>query len=228
MEKEPQYNFPVYHKGFYVVFEGIDGCGKSTQLSRLKNWLEAYKSETPVGTKEPDKNSVWGRKIYTDLNDKTPSSMHAKDCFEFQRWYAMDLARDMAEITLPALENSKIVLKDRSHIVSCVYGSKHAQDVREYIKKARIHLGKDFFWPDIIFIFDVSAELSLQRLRVKGREFDDFEKKEILTHIRQMYKLYAQEYPGCILIDAARSMDNVFFDVKHKFLEKLIESAASS
>lgn len=215
MEKEPQYNFPVYHKGFYIVFEGVDGCGKSTQLFRLSNWLKAYKSVMPVETKEPDKSSVWGRKIYADLNDKNPDSMHAKDRFEFQRWYAMDLARDMAEITLPALENSKVVLKDRSHIVSCVYGSKHAQDVRDYIKKARMHLGKDFFWPDLILIFDVSPEIATERSKKKGRELDNFEKRiEFLAHVRQMYQLFADEYLNTFLMDASRSEEKIFEEVR--------------
>lgn len=228
MEREPQYNFPIHKKGFYIVFEGIDGCGKSSQLERLKNRM-LLKNLQPVVTKEPDKNSVWGRKIYKDLNDKSTdsmhsNSMHSKDRFEFQRWYGMDLARNMAEVTLPVLERSGIVLKDRSHIVSCVYGSRHAQDVRDYVKKARVFLGRDFFWPDLILIFDINPETAIERLRKKGRELDDFEEaKEFLDHIRQMYLLFADEYPNVFLVDALKNEEEVFDEVRQIFSFKITQ-----
>lgn len=213
MTKKPRYDFPIHPKGFFVVFGGIDGCGKTSQLRRAENWYRAYVDSKPsnssiIITKEPDKDNYWGKKIYDDL--KNPQGVHSIDPFEFQRWFRMNCAETMSK-NHGFLDEAKTVLQDRSHFTCCVYGAKHMAEVREYTKLARIGLGPDFIWPDIIFIFDLDPDLALARLKAGGRDLDNFEKKlEFLIHIRLMYQLFAEEYPNCVLIDANRLQEDIF------------------
>lgn len=224
---EEKLGFKTHPRGFYIVFEGIDGCGKSSQLSRANIWYLAYvsKKDNPIVlTKEPDKNGKWGKKIYTDLFDQGATSIHARYPFGFQDLYARDFAENMEGLTIPALINSKIVLKDRSHVVSCVYGSRDMVDVDRHIQRVAVIVGDDnFIWPDIIFIFDIAPDLALDRLRRSGKKIDDFEGRiDYLGEVRERYKLYAQTYPNCFLIDGSKTPEEVFIEVRGRFHKDLI------
>lgn len=205
-------SFKTYPRGFWAVFEGIDGCGKSSQLVRVRNLLAAEQTKGIEMTKEPNKERYWGKRIYEDLSKI--DGVHARDRFEFQRWFTMDCAENVPQV-MSLLEEGKMVLQDRSHFVSNVYGSRHMQEARDYIGKARSILGGDFMWPHLILIFDVSPEIAIERLKKAGRKLDNFEKKlEFLAHVRQMYQLFAEEFLNCVLIDASGPEEEVFVGVR--------------
>ena len=169
-------------KGLFLVFEGCDGCGKSNQLNRSRNWLLSMDFKVLV-TKEPNKDGYWGKKIYADLADKTPNSMHNKNPFEFQRWYALDSAENMASVVIPALNDGIVVLKDR-YRPSLVYGVKTEKEIEKFLIMNFAVLGRDFIWPHVIFIFDVEPEIAMNRLNKKGITLDEFEsRKEFIAHV---------------------------------------------
>ena len=217
--------FKNHPNGFFAVFEGIDGCGKSSQLNRAQLWYKAHLEKELgrqiVTTKEPDKDNYWGKKIYEDLVN--PSGVHKTDRFEFQRWYGLNCAEIMSK-NCTHLSEGKIIFQDRTHLVSCVYGSNNFSEVLEYNRIARNMLRKDFIWPDVIFIFDLDTEIALERLRKKGRVLDGFEeRKEFLAHVRNLYQLYFREYPNCVIIGAARAEEEIFVKVREELCTRLFK-----
>lgn len=216
-------DFKTFPTGLYIVFEGGDGTGKSAQLNRAWNWLRSIQVQT-VATKEPDKNGYWGNKIYSDLSDKSSESAHAKNPIEFQRWYGIDCAENMSKIVIPELKLGITILKDRSHIFSCIYGSMNVGIFNFFQERARLMIGEDFFWPDAILIFDVNPEVARERLIKKGRFLDDFEeKRELVVRVREMYQWIARNFPNCFLIDASDSEEQIFLKVKAVIFQKLQE-----
>lgn len=214
--------------GFHFVFEGIDGCGKSEQLSLVIAWLQGgliIPTNRIVLTKEPNKNGFWGKKIYADLK-KPVGGLNETDPFGFQTWYAMDSMDNYRDVVLPALKNGRVVISDRSR-PSMVYGARSSEDVPKFMAMNLAILGAYFIWPDAIFIFDASIETVLERLREKGGEPDSHEKSTVLTRVRENYLHFAELYPNCHVINAERPPEQVFEDVK-KIITAVLESKTKS
>ncbi|HEX3471858.1 MAG TPA: dTMP kinase [Silvibacterium sp.] len=99
---------PVLSRGFFLTFEGLDGSGKSTQLRKLADWLEA-EGEDVVVTRQPGGTRI-GDKIRALLLDSRTEKLAARA--ELGLMFS-DRAQAIAEIIEPALAQGKIVLCDR-------------------------------------------------------------------------------------------------------------------
>lgn len=176
----------------YIVFEGIDGAGKSTQIQMLKEWLEAngFRVETLV---EPTDSEVGRliRKILqrsdatTDRVQKTLGLLFAAD-----RMLIMDKLED----------ESKIIISDRSFISSLAY-----QEPAEWIEVLNRYAKK----PDLLLLLDLDVKTSVARTSKE----DTFENEEFLTGVKQNYLKLAQDYT-CEIIDADRGVNKVSSDIK--------------
>lgn len=209
--------------GMFFAFEGIDFCGKSTQIVRANNYLMAKTSNRVdvVLTKEPTQGE-YGLRIRQILADK---DLFAKTSdFEFQRLFAKDSQEHCKNIIIPALKRSEIVLTDRFRHSACVYGAKKwcLDDMRMLMEMNKEYLGDFFVWPDCTFIFDLSPEIALcrgmERAKKTGQKLDEMEKVKTLSRVRSNFYLLANEYPECHIIDADRNEEDIFVDVR-RFLE---------
>lgn len=176
----------------YIVFEGIDGSGKSTQIRLLKEWLEAngFRVETLV---EPTDSEV-GKLIremlqhpdaQTDRIQKTLGLLFAAD-----RMLIMDKLED----------SSKIFISDRSFISSLAY-----QGSAEWIEVLNRYAKK----PDLLILLDLDVKKSVSR--TSGE--DTFENEEFLTGVKENYLELAENYT-CEIIDANNGVNKVSSDVK--------------
>lgn len=176
----------------YIVFEGIDGAGKSTQIQMLKEWLEAngFRVETLV---EPTDSEV-GRLIrrilqrpdaQTDRVQKTLGLLFAAD-----RMLIMDELED----------KSKIVISDRSFISSLAY-----QEPADWIEVLNRYAKE----PDLLILLDLDVKKSVAR--TSGQ--DTFENEEFLTGVKQKYLKLAENYT-CEIIDANNGVNKVSSDIK--------------
>lgn len=211
--------YPTHPRGYYLVLEGINGCGKSTMVTRLNNWLSAnFGSLEHINIKEPDKNGYWGQKIYKDLADKSGNAVHDTDGIEFQRWFAMNFAENMNSTTVPALDDGLIVIKERTHPCSSVFSSDTIMDVKNFVSRAHVMAGKDFIWPDKMVIFDCSPATAIERMREKmrskGEQMHGFEQETPLANARRMYREYSKFYPNCVVIDSEGGSDEVFAQLR--------------
>ena len=176
----------------YIVFEGIDGAGKSTQIQLLKEWLEnnGFRVETLV---EPTDSEVGKliRKILqrpdatTDRVQKTLGLLFAAD-----RMLIMDKLED----------KSKIIISDRSFISSLAY-----QEPADWIEVLNKYANK----PDSLILRDLDVTKSVSRTSLE----DTFAHEEFLTGVRENYLKIAKNYNHEI-IDANNGVNKVSSDIK--------------
>ena len=99
---------PGISRGFFVTFEGLDGSGKSTQIRKLANWLEADRGEEIVITRQPGGTKIGDQVRKLLLDSRTQIAPRAELGLMFS-----DRAQCIAEVITPALEQGKIVVCDR-------------------------------------------------------------------------------------------------------------------
>lgn len=176
----------------YIVFEGIDGAGKSTQIQLLKEWLEdnGLEVETMV---EPTDSEVGKliRKILqrpdatTDRVQKTLGLLFAAD-----RMLIMDKLAD----------EKKVVISDRSFISSLAY-----QEPADWISVLNKYAKK----PDLLLLLDLDVKTSVSR--TSGE--DTFENEEFLTNVKSNYLELVKDYNHEI-INANNGINKVSSDIK--------------
>ena len=176
----------------YIVFEGIDGAGKSTQIRLLKEWLEAngFRVETLV---EPTDSEVGG--LIRDILQR-PNSQDD----DVQKVLALLFAADRMLIMDKISDESKIIISDRSYISSLAY-----QEPREWIEEINRYAVK----PDLVILLDLDVRKSVART---SRE-DTFENEEFLTKVRENYLDLLKNHEHQI-IDANNGINKVSSDVK--------------
>ncbi len=176
----------------YIVFEGIDGAGKSTQIQLLKEWLEAngFTVETFV---EPTDSKV-GRLIREIL--QRPDSQDE----DVQKVLALLFAADRMLIMDKFSDESKIIISDRSFISSLAY-QKNMEWVEELNKYAKR--------PDLLILLDLDVKKSVARTSKE----DTFENEEFLTGVRENYLNIVKNFEHQI-IDANNGVNKVSSDIK--------------
>ncbi len=183
----------------FITFEGIEGCGKTTQIRRLARRLEEL-SVPHVLTLEPGGTRVGGdiRRILLDSRNRDLSPLAELFLYEADR------AQHLCEVILPALDRGRWVLCDRFFDATTVYqGHARGQDmalVRQMNREASRGLS-----PDITFLLDCPVAVGLERaLRREagnagdGRTGQDrFERETTRFHetVRRGYLSLAEDHP---------------------------------
>lgn len=202
-------------KGVFITFEGIEGSGKSTQISLLAEYLSANGRLVRL-TREPGGTSI-GDQIRKILLD--PANCGLVPEAELML-YAAGRAQHLSEVIRPALDEGYIVLCDRFSDATLAYqgfGRGLARGVIEWLDRI-VTAGMR---PDITILLDIDADVGLGRARgrnnLSGLSESRFEDEEIAFHrrVRAGYLALAEEEPGRIrVIDAMRSIGEVQFDIR--------------
>lgn len=193
-------------QGLFITFEGPDGCGKTTQMKLLAEYLEK-KGEEVVLTREPGGKGL-GEKVREILLNYDGEVSDRCESFLF----LADRAQNIDIIVNPAVKAGKIVLCDR-HIDSTVayQGYGRGLDIeRINMLNSLATNGKK---PDLTFVFDVDVETSMKRV---GKEKDRMESAGIDFHnrVRQGYLELAKQEPQRIkVIDATKSIEEIHDEV---------------
>ena len=176
----------------YIVFEGIDGAGKSTQIRLLKEWLEAngFRVETLVEPTDSEVGKLIRRILQrpdatTDQVQKILGLLFAAD-----RMLMMDKLED----------KSKIIISDRSFISSLAY-----QEPADWIEVLNRYAKK----PDLLLLLDLDVKKSVAR--TSGG--DTFENETFLAGVKENYLKLAENYT-CEIIDANNGINKVSSDIK--------------
>ncbi len=192
----------------FIVFEGVDGAGKSTQLTQLVNWLKSRDHQV-VACKDPGSTRL-GEQIRSILLGKheTPISMRAEMMlFTTARSQLVD------EIVRPALESGKTVVLDRYLFSTIVYQGYAGELDTESIRKVN-HVATGGLMPDLAFFLDLPVEVALTRI---GDSPDRMESRgaAYLQKVRDGFIHESERWPtGIELIDANRSQDEVFEEIR--------------
>ena len=197
-------------KGIFITFEGIDGCGKSTQCEMLKNHLEANGKDF-LFVREPG-GTVIGERIREILLDKKNSQMTARTellLFEAARAQITD------EVIKPALEEGKIVLCDRFFDSSSAYQGMARGMGMDFVGSLNM-AATGGLKPDITFFFDITAEEALARRGKRGEASDRIELAglKFQEDVRKGYLELAKSSDGRIVtIDATNGIDEIFAQI---------------
>jgi len=148
--------------GRFLVFDGIDGCGKSRQREMLGELLERAGGKV-VHCRDPG-GTVIGDRIRHVLLDYDLSAMDAR-CEALL--FMASRAQLVGEKIEPALKAGQIVLCDRYISSTCAYQGAAGYQVESVIELGRLAVGDT--WPDLTFIFDVTVQASFARTNRKTR-----------------------------------------------------------
>lgn len=182
----------------FIVFEGLDGSGSSTQSRLLAKKLEAQQHAVHL-TKEPTSDSPIGKMIRNVLQHKWEASPEG-----LQLLFCADRADHLKDEIEPALKNGQVVISDRYLLSTIAYGASEGIGI-EWLKA----LNKPFRQPDLTFLFKLDPKTCLERIQGRGTEFELFEKQEKLEKIRTNYESLVGDYDNIQVIDASKSIEEI-------------------
>ncbi len=203
--------------GLFIVFEGGEGTGKSTQIGRLAAFLEGRGTAVLV-TREPGGSGI-GERIRSILLDPRHLDMSPKT---EALLYAADRAQHVEEVIRPALIRGMTVLSDRYLDSSLAYqglarglGIPRVLDLNEWAVGALL--------PDIVFLLDLRPEQGLERIHSPDRI--EQEGSAFHARVRDAYRILSERYPWrFVVIDATRRPDAIEAEIRHRVLTLLEQS----
>ena len=188
----------------FIVFEGIDGSGTTTQIKKL---AERFPKEKVFVSAEPTKNEteLFLRRMLKgefSVNEKTASFLFAADRCE--HLYGKNGI-------LEQIQNGKIALSDRYFFSSLAYQSVSCG------KNFPEHLNSLFPLPEILFYFKINPEISINRVTARGEKTEIYEKIEFQKKTADIYDQVINSYKRkeksqgmkIITIDAEKPIDEI-------------------
>jgi len=176
----------------FIVLEGIDGCGKGTQVDLLKGFL-IEKGFDVWHTTEPTDGEC-GRQIRAILRGELPHP----GALEFQNLYVKDREQHVREIR-EQLQEGKLVLCDRYLYSTLAYGM-----AEEIAFEQLLELNNKFPRPELMVWLEIAPERAMERLQ-QARKLDWFEKLSTLQKVHRGYARMAEDkinFPEVRQVDA--------------------------
>jgi len=180
----------------FIVIEGIDGTGKSTQAQQLAVWLREQGREVIVDY-EPTLG-VHGKK----LRDSFVNGRLAPE--EELELFLADRREHVEQVIAPALTEGKTVILDRYYFSNMAYQGAIGFDPAEIRRRNEAFAPV----PDLLFILDLDVDTALSRIGGRGDTANEFEKRENLERCREIF-LSLQDEPFARVIDTRGSLEDV-------------------
>ena len=196
------------NKGKFIVFEGMDGSGKSTISNLLFNHLnevtEVYKTfeptDSPFGALA---RNILNKRILSD--EKTLCAVYLAD--------RLDHLQNTSNGILQYLDKGVHVVCDRYYYSSYAYHVPHLS--MDWVIQANSACA-DLLRPDVVFFLDISVEESMHRLQKNRKFLDKYETKEKMTVVRENYLEAINregEKDNVIIINGERSVEEIYQEV---------------
>lgn len=162
-------------QGLFIVLEGIDGTGKSTQAKRLGHWFSEHGREV-ILSREPT-DGPWGKKL---RESASTGRLSPEDELEY---FLKDRQQHVNEVIQPALNAGKVVILDRYYFSTMAYQGARGFDPAEIRARNEAFAPK----PDLLLILDLDVDTAHQRIGHRGDSTNEFEKHESLTRCRDIF-----------------------------------------
>jgi len=206
--------------GMFIVMEGIDGAGKSTQAKLLAEWFEEQGYET-VLTKEPT-DTAFGKLIRRlvltggreGIIDGARISHEAEALL-----FAADRAEHVHKLIKPSVEAGKVVISDRYFYSSLAYQWARGLDLGWLVDLNRFAIR-----PDLTVLLDLPVKESMKRINGRSikTEFDKI--AELQKKVRENYLQLAKRFPEVRIVNALADVEDIHNDivalVEHEVLKK--------
>lgn len=183
-------------RGLFIVIEGIDGTGKSTQAKRLGEWFVSQGREV-VLSREPT-DGPWGKRL---RESAATGRLSPEDEL---RYFLNDRRQHVEETIAPALAAGKVVILDRYYFSTMAYQGARGFDPAEIRR-----LNEEFApVPDLLLILDLDVDTAHQRIGCRGDTANEFEKHESLQRCREIF-LSLKDEAFARVIDSNGTLDEV-------------------
>ena len=182
--------------GLFIVIEGIDGTGKSTQARRLGEWFVSQGREVLLSREPTD--GQWGKKL---RESAATGRLSPEDELQY---FLNDRRQHVEEKIIPALAEGKVVILDRYYFSTMAYQGARGFDPAEIRR-----LNEEFApVPDLLLILDLDVDTAHQRIGHRGDSTNEFEKKESLERCREIF-LSLKDEEFVRVVDSAGSLEDV-------------------
>ena len=194
--------------GYFISFEGVDGSGKSTQISKLKAYLESNGYQV-VLSREPGGTDI-GEQIRSVILDPKNGGMTA---VTEALLYAASRAQHVHDVIAPAVEAGKIVICDRFVDSSIAY-QQYGRDLGECVRIINGY-AIDGCMPDLTFLLKVKPDVGGDRIGSREKDRIELEDRSFHEAVYRGYESLQEEFAERIVgIDAARSVEEIFAEIK--------------
>ena len=187
-------------QGLFIVIEGIDGTGKSTQSKRLAEWFRS-RGRAVVLSREPT-DGPWGKKLRESATTGRLSAEEELECFLNDRGEHVEMS------IKPALAEGKVVILDRYYFSTMAYQGARGFDPAEIRRRNEAFAPQ----PDLLLILDLSVESAHSRIGARGDTANEFEQRDTLSRCREIF-LSLRDEPFACVIDAEPSLNEVTADI---------------
>ncbi len=190
-------------KGIFITFEGIEGCGKSTQAELLRDYFTAEGKEV-ILTREPG-GTIISERIRNILLE--PEHMEMLPETEVLL-YSASRSQHTGEKIIPAIESGKIVISDRYYDSTIAY-----QGAARKINQAAIEFLCNFaayhLEPDLTFLIDIPAETGLSRIEPELADRLEQESLDFHRQVRQGFLDLAAKYKRIVIINGQNTIAEI-------------------
>lgn len=201
----------------FITFEGIDGSGKSTNIKKLKEYIEKnFEINNFVFTREPGGTNIKEcekiREIILDKNNQI-------DDMSEMLLYLASRKLHVEQLIKPSLENGKIVLCDRFYDSSIAYQGNARELGMDKVEALNLKV-LDGLKPNYTFYFKINFQTALERMSLGKRNFDrlEQEKSSFFQKVIEGYEiLLKNNRDRFIVIDASKTEEEVFQQVLDEF-----------
>jgi dTMP kinase len=190
--------------GRFIVLEGIDGAGTTTQAKRLAEALELR--ATPVTlTREPTGGPIGvliRQALQRKLLDEAGVGPRVMDWSTLALLFAADRLDHVHSVIRPALAEGRTVVSDRYDLSSLAYQSVTAPDGERVVAWLR-ELNQKAIRPDLTLVFDVDPDVAEARRKARGGPEEIFEVSEIQRRLADVYRTAERLVPGDRVVHVA-------------------------
>ena len=204
---------------YLITLEGVEGSGKSTLISYVKDFLE-NRGNNIVVTREPGGIDI-AEQIRSVILDKQNTKMDGRT---EALLYAAARRQHLVEKIIPSLNEGKIVLCDRFIDSSLAYqGYARGLGIDEVLSINEFAIGN--FMPNLTLYLDLDPQVGLSRIRKnKEREVNRLDLEEMNFHnkVKEGYEEVLTKFPDRIVrINANQEIENVFLDIKKVLKDRI-------
>lgn len=190
------------HRPLFIVLEGIDGAGTTTQARCLAERLERMGRRAHV-TREPSTGPVGRllREILAGQHRGPDGAQVSGDAMALL--FAADRRDHVDREIEPQLRNGFDVISDRYLLSSLAYQAEESD--RTWVEG----LARNVRAPDLTFLLDVPIEVAAERRRKAGRETERYDADQLLARIAHNYRTIARELPAVVHLDGSAAVEEV-------------------
>lgn len=198
-------------KNKFIVFEGIDGSGKSTQCSLLYNFIAS--ENIPVKLLAEPTSGEYGQRIRKMLQSDTPLPVE-----EQIRLFMEDRQQDFELNIKPCIENGITVVMDRYFYSNAAYQGSAAITPSDIIRR---NTDRGFPEPDRVYYIDIAPDEAMKRIAARNGsgKTELFEKKSFLEKVRKNFlSIMSMTDSRFLKIDGSLAEDEIFQIIKKDYI----------